>query len=270
MENTVPQGRVNPTTQDAPNPAKYFAEWKSDKNGFEYYDKTTKEKVLIPLPFTFLPLTRGIVIQGYNEPEKASYKSNEVKYDNWDNIKKRRFVVKRYDNVLKKQSVAFEGVYDDVIKKANSFNAGYTESIYIAVKGESGKLELANLQVMGAGMTHWFDFIKANDIWSGAVTVKSTTKEKKGKNEYLAPVFSCVKIKPETDIEAAVLQKQIFAYLEAYYSKNESFTPTEQSKSEEPLPTIHQQNTAKAPVAEAPKNDIVFNPNLDDNLDLPF
>jgi len=264
MENTEqPQGRVNTSTSAAPNPAKYFAEWKSDKKGFEYYDKVNKTRVLIPLPFTFIPLERCISVKGYNEPEQASYSSNELKHDN---ALKGVFTVRKYDNAIKKSSVFKAGKYEDIKIECKSRSAKWTESIYIAVKGENGKLELANLQLNGSGITHWFDFTKNNNIFAGAVSVKKTTTEKKGKNEYLAPVFEFIKIKPETDIEAAVLQKQILEYLDDYYKKNES---GEQLKPEEaPLPSLHQQK--QEPKQEAKKEEpIVFNPSVDDD-DLPF
>jgi len=101
--------------------------------------------------------------------------------------------------------------------------SGWSESLYSAVKNPTTKkLELINVQLNGSGLTHWKDFVKSNDIWSNAIHVKEFTNEKKGVNKYFAPKFTCVKIKKETDIEAAVLQKEIIAFLTAYYAKNKA------------------------------------------------
>jgi hypothetical protein len=213
--NTEPQGRINPTNSFPPNPAKFFASWSSTKECFEIYNKETKLKELIPLPFIFLPLERCICLKGYNEPDKVSYISNEIK-----DLKNGIFTVKGYNGITKKSSVVLTGTWEAIKKDAKAIGADWTESIYIAVKNKEGKLELANVQLNGSGITHWFEFLKAVDVWTHAVCVKEFSKEQKGINKYNAPLFSAMKIKKETDIEAAALQKQIMAYLSEYFVRD--------------------------------------------------
>lgn len=218
-DNTEPQGRVNPTDQGPKNPSSKFIEWNSTEQCFSHYVKADKKDVLHKLPFTFIPLTRGVCIKGYNEPENTSYISNEVK-----NVDTDILTVKAYNNATKKNRVVFVGTWADIQKDVKAAGGAWTESIYIAIKGANGKLELANLQLNGSGIKHWFEFMKENDVWSTAVTVKEFTKEKKGAVNYTCPLFSAVKIKKETDIEAAVLQKEILAFLSEYYAKNAANT----------------------------------------------
>jgi len=241
MDNNTeqPQGRVNPTTSAPPNPAKFFAEWSSTNECFMIYNKETKKKEPIPLPFTFIPLERCICLKGYNDDEKTSYISNEVKSSR-EMTSTEVFHIRAYNNVTKKSNLVLSGTWDVINKQAKAMGADWTESIYIAYKNKANKLELANVQLNGSGITHWFDFLKSTDVWSNAVTIKEFTKEKKGINNYNAPKFSAVKIKKETDIEAAVLQKQILAYLSEYYTRS-GVQSTEVSK----VPINEQKETNK-------------------------
>lgn len=273
METPEQQGRVNPTNQGTPNPAKYFAEWNSTEQCFSYWDKAEKKNILIPLPFTFLPLHRGVCIKGYSDPENTSYLSNEVKDINKDILN-----VRAYNNGTKKNTAFCSGLWNDIKDKVKiklGGKTGWSESLYSAVKNPTTKkLELVNVQLNGSGLTHWRDFIKDNDIWANAVQVKEVTNEKKGVNKYFAPKFSCVKIKKETDIEAAVLQKQIIAFLTDYYAKNASNT---ESSTAEPTKVVTKSeapafDNSKHPQAQHSEvmeqgNDIVTNMEMPDDSD---
>lgn len=218
MEKDEPQGRVNPTNQGPVSPARFFCEWNSTEKCFTYYDKATKKNVLLPLPFTFLPLHEGYCIKGYSDPEKTSYVSNEVKIGDSDSL----LIVRAYNNLTKKNHVAMVGTYANIQDKIKSIlgKSGFSRSFYIAIKGADEKMFIANLQINGSGATHWKEFAKTTNIWSNAVQVKEFSNEKKGSNKYTAPVFNAVKIKPESDAEAAILQKEVLAYLEPYHAKN--------------------------------------------------
>jgi len=228
--NSEPQGRINPTNTAPPNPAKYFAQWKSTKNCFVYYDKATKTKdVEIPLPFSFIVLARCVSLKGYNEPEGCSYISNEVKDPNKD-----KFTVKVYNNATKKSKVFISGLYKDISKETKAVGADWTESIYIAVKNTQGELEIANLQLSGSGITHWFEFMKQNNIWTSSIHVKSFSSEKKGINKYSAPIFLAGKINKETDVKAGELQKNILSYLDGYFKLNTEGTDVSGNEGEQP------------------------------------
>jgi len=268
--NSEPQGRINPTNTVPPNPAKYFANWKSTKNCFVYYDKATRTKdVEIPLPFSFIVLARCVCLKGYNEPEGCSYISNEVKDPNKD-----KFTVRVYNNATKKSKVFISGLYKDISKETKAVGADWTESVYIAVKNAQGELEIANLQLNGSGITHWFDFTKENDVWTSSIHVKSFSNEKKGINKYTAPIFLAGTINKETDIKAAELQRKILSYLDGYFKLNADGEETDG-------PNQHKQPDApKAAVVNMPKStptvqeaqamvDNTFGPS-DDSEEMPF
>lgn len=216
-EKEKPQGLIDPTNQGPKNPAKYFAQWKSTEQTFVYYDKAQKKNILLKLPFTFIPLAKAVCIKGYYEPDKMSYVSNEV-----SNPKTDPFVIKAYNNITKKNHVAFTGLWENISKDVKAVDGAWTESIYGAAKDEKGKLQVINVQLNGSGITHWFDFLKDNKIWGSAITVKGFTNEKKGSNKYVAPTFSLMKIGEKSNLEAAELQKEVLAYLAEYYAKNSS------------------------------------------------
>ena len=219
--NEKPQGRSNPGTESTPNPAKMFIQWKSKNAKFSYYDKEAKEDVLLKAPFTFIPLYICSTIKGYNHKKNKTYISNEVK-----NITSDVMTITSYNSLTKDKKVEHKGLYAD-IKDDFDQNIKFTVSLYAGIKGDDKKLKLVNLQLNGAGLHHWFDFTKNNDIWKNAVKVAKTTDEKNGDVNYKAPVYETMEISKEMDIEAGVLQNQITEYLTDYFAKNSGSTETQ-------------------------------------------
>lgn len=225
MENQEkPQGRSNPGTESTPNPAKHFIQWKSKNAQFSYYDKETKEDVLLKAPFSFIPLYVCSTIKGYNHKKNKTYIANEVK-----NITTDVMTITSYNSVTKDKKVEHKGLYAD-IKDDFDQNIKFTVSLYAGIKGEDKKLKLVNLQLNGAGLHHWFEFIKHNDIWKNAVKVSKTTNEKNGDVTYKAPVYESMPISKEMDIEAGVLQNQITEYLTEYFAKNGNSTTSNETQ----------------------------------------
>jgi len=209
-----PKGRSNPGTESSPNPAKHFIQWKSKNAKFSYYDKETKEDVLLKSPFIFIPLYVCATIKGYNHKKNKTYTSNEVK-----NLATDVMTITSYNSVTKEKKVEHKGLYAD-IKDDFDQNIKFTSSIYAGIKDEKGDLKLVNLQLNGAGLHHWFDFTKNNDIYKVAVKVAKTTNEKNGDVTYKAPVYEAIKISEEMDIQAGELQEQVEAYLKEYFAKS--------------------------------------------------
>ena len=210
-----PKGRTAPANARTPNPAKVFITWKSKEACFVYYNKEKKEDVKLGMPFVFIPLEKAVTLRGYSQKKQKSFISNEVA-----NIETDPFVVKSYNTLIKNQVITeHKGLYKD-FKEVMDDSIKYTESIYAAVKNRNGELSLVNIQLNGAGLTHWFDFVKKNDIWTNAVKVANTTDEKNGAVDYKAPVFEIEKITPQDDAKAAVLQEEIRRFLKGYYAEN--------------------------------------------------
>ena len=198
--------RSNPN-ENLVNPAKFFYEWDGGDGGFKYFDKSLGEKgekVKQELPFTFIPLDVLVTIKGFNESEQKGYWSNEI----------RQFDIKTgILTVRSKAGVEMIGTYEQVKAKLGTKGADYCQSVYCATKGADGKLVLNNIQIKGAALGAWIEFVKKNNINEVAVAVKDMVKKKKGRVDYVEPVFSAVKIKEETNQEAIELDKLLQEYL---------------------------------------------------------
>lgn len=247
MENpdNKPQGRINPGTEASPNPSKMFIQWKSKNAQFYYYDKETKEDVLLKMPFTFIPLSICSTVKGYNHKKTKTFIANEVK-----NLTTDVLTVTSYNNVTKEKKVEYKGLYSE-IKDNFDQNIKFTISLYAGIKDDKGKLKLVNIQLNGAGLHHWFDFTKSTDIWKNAVKVAKSTDEKNGDVTYKAPVYEALKISQEMDIEAAILQKEIENYLKEYLAKNSSSVPSEKVEENQDNGLNKPQASKPSPVQQA-------------------
>lgn len=216
MENSEnkPKGRTAPANSGTPNPAKIFIQWKSKNKAFSYYNKEKEEDVLLPMPFSFIPLAKASTVKGYNHKKNKTYIANEV-----DDLATSIIVVNSYNTQTKERKEEHRGLYKD-IKEDFDQNIKFTDSIYAAIKNKKGELSLVNIQLNGAGLHHWFDFIKKNNIWATAVKCDGFTNEINGKVEYCAPLYKAEAISEADDIKAAELQEEINAYLAKYYADN--------------------------------------------------
>ena len=256
------KGRSNPGTESSPNPAKFFIEWKSKNEKFSYYDKEKKEDVLLPMPFNFIPLFICYNAKGYNHKKTKNYISNEV-----ENLSTDILTVNSYNASNKEKKTEHVGLYAD-IKESFDQNIKFTTSLYAAIKNKKGELTLVNIQLNGAGLHHWFNFKKENDIWKNAISAFGTTDERNGTVDYKAPTYKAIKISTEDDEAAGVLQEEVKSYLKDYFAKSKGNNP--ESKLDE-----NQNNglNKKEPMTEPKKEkDIVHNENnpLDDEDDSPF
>jgi hypothetical protein len=200
--------RSNPI-DEVKNPSKRFYEWNGESACFKYYDKEKEEKVEVPLPFTFMVLDQLSTVKGWNDASESGIFSNEVR-----NLKKEVINVRAF----KGGNIA-SGLYAEIKDRVKAEGGKFTSSVYIAVKNEDGKLEIANLQLSGAAVNAWMDFKKrVESIYSGAVTVKGFTEGKKGSVTFKMPEFKQVKITPETDAEAKVLDEKLQGYFKVYFS----------------------------------------------------
>lgn len=204
------------------NPATKFFEWSGQHGHLKYFDKTKGEKkddgshkgenVIIMLPFTFITLDTLSTIKGYSDADQSGYWANEVR-----DTKKEILIVRS------KKGECAKGLYADIISKREITGAKYSQSVYMAYK-ENGVLVIANVQMTGAALSAWIDFLKKNDIYKGAVSITSHTEAKKGATVYKIPNFKLIPISEETKNQAIELDKQLQEYLAKYFNK----TKTEQ------------------------------------------
>lgn len=196
------------------NPSKRFYEWVGSKGCLKFFDKTKGEKgenVEVALPFTFLVLDRLSTIKGFSDADKSGFWSNEVR-----DLKTEQLTVRT------KKGVAAVGLYSTLAPVLNK-GAQYCQSVYIAVKGADGKLELANIQFTGSSIGPWIDITKGKDIYKYAVTINAKIPAKKGTNDYFIPgIVLNPNVTEATNKEAIELDKMLQEYLSAYFQRNNS------------------------------------------------
>lgn len=198
--------RINPRQT---HPAKFFAQWGGSEGVLSYYDKETKEDVELPLPFTFLVLDELNTVKGWSDADHSGIWSNEV-YDITNDVLR----------VKTKRGLVAKGTWNDV--KNQVTGARYVKSVYIAYKDETGELQLANIQFVGAALNAWIEFNKTYDVYKGAVTLTGKSDEKKkGKTIYFEPLFEGKNVSKETDEAAKEINRQLDSYLKTYLSRED-------------------------------------------------
>lgn len=192
-------GAENEGTKEKP-------EWKG--GAVNYYDKATEETIEVKLPFTFIVLDELNTVSGYNEPEKSSFWSNEVR-----NITKDTLIVRT------KAGVKGRGTWAQLADLKGS-GAKYAKSVYIAFKDETGEFAIANIKVMGAALTAWIEFQKKYDVSQCAIYMSVNPEvQTKGKTKYFMPMFEAREISPEMLEECKVLDRELQTYLGAYFNR---------------------------------------------------
>lgn len=189
-------------------PCSKFLSWNSENGEFEWYNKETKEKVAVNLPFDFAVLDELTTAKGYSEKDSSGIWANEIK-----DLKTQVLTVRTSKGVI------VEGLYNDIKAEIDSAGGGYTRSLYIGVKNEDGEWEIQNIQLKGAAFSGWLDFTKEakQKIYTELVSCHSFSNEKKGKVTYTCPQFK-LKALDSSDNEALKeLDRELQAYLKYYF-----------------------------------------------------
>lgn len=202
--------RRNAFSTPQSNPATKFLSWKSNDKQFSFYDRETKENVLVPLPFRFLVLDEMHAISGWNDAAQSGIYSNEVKF-----ISKETMTVKPF-----KGNEIAKGLYKDIKEKVKSAGGHYVKSIYIML--EDGTL--ANLQLKGSSVQKWGEFTQKGkqrlvDEW---VVVDKAVDGKKGAVKFTTPDFKFERSISDSESELAdEAFNKLEAYLTTYLAKAE-------------------------------------------------
>jgi hypothetical protein len=200
MSRSVPNDRpINPATR--------FFEWNGEKGHFKYYNKETKENVVVDLPFTFLVLDDKLsTIKGWSDADQSGIWSNEVK-----DLKTGVLTVRT------SKGVQVEGTYENI--KGKVAGADYVKSLYIAYINEDKKLVIGNISIKGASLNSWIEFTKAQkDVYAGIIKVADCIEGKKGKVVYQMPNFVMTPAPEKALTMALELDKQLQEYLTKYFS----------------------------------------------------
>lgn len=219
-------------------PAKRFFEWNGDEGGFRYYDKEKKEKVKVPLPFTFIVLDSLATVTGFSDVYQSGFWSNEIRKKN---IKTDSFTVKN------KKGVCCQGIWENI--KGKETGMKFCESVYIAFM-DGKEFTIGNVKMVGAALNAWINYCSGerndkgklisdpHDIFKGAIIVKSMKEGKKGKTVYQMPIFEPRALKAETEEEVLKMDGVLQTYLTEYFAQKpevENITSTE----------THQENETK-------------------------
>lgn len=185
------------------NPAKRYFKWSGSKGKLMYYDKEKQQEVEVKLPFTFLVLDQLATITGFNEQDKSSYWSNEVR-----SIAKEELVVRTSNGT--KQS----GLYKD-LADVRSKGAKYAKSVYLAFE-DNGEYVIGNLKAAGAALTSWIEFSNKVVVTNGKVSLTGSEEAKKGATTYFTPTFLWSSSDTDQDEIANDLDKELQVYLSQY------------------------------------------------------
>ena len=200
--------RSNPGVSTTP-VNKYFA-WAGGSGALQHYDKEAKERVNVPLPFSFMVLDELTSIGGFSDSDKSGIWSNEVR-----SVK---------DHLIVKTSAGTinAGTYEQIKDQLKAQGGKYARSLYIAYQepdGEDGKWVIGNIKLVGSGLGSWFEFRKANpNVHEIGVRITGTTEEKKGATTYYMPTFEAVEVGEADNAQAIELDRELQKYLKTYFN----------------------------------------------------
>ncbi len=190
------------------NPCKRYMEWNSENGEFQWYNKETKEKIAVNLPFEFAVLDELTNIKGYYEKQSQGCWSNEIK-----DLKTQPLTVRTKNGVL------LEGLYAEIKDNLDTYGCSYTRSLYIGVKNEEGEWEIQNLQLKGAAFSGWLEFTKEakQKVYTQSVICHNFRNEKKGKVTFTVPEFKLSSIDASDNDALKDLDRELQDYFKYYF-----------------------------------------------------
>lgn len=180
-----------------------------------YYSKEQGKEIEVPLPLSFIVLDVVNAVGGFHEPSNSGIWSNEFRNSSRDVVK-----------VRNKNGVLAEGPYTEIKDKLKAAGGKFANSVYIAYK-EGGETALGNITFIGASVSEWFDFGKGKSFDSdpGVTILKDWEFKKKGRTEFYVPKFDRFDVPEAALQEAADLDRELQAYLDASLSRTDSAEP---------------------------------------------
>lgn len=196
-----------------PNPCERWFEWDGALGVVRYYDKDAKKNIEVGKEFTFILLDELAVIKGWNDASDSGITSNEIRDSRAEPL-----VVKSY-----KGGVIASGFYNAIKDRVAAAGGNFTTNLYIAFMGADG-LKLGSLQLKGAALHAWVDFVKANRkaVYEKSVQIKGSKSGKKGKVIFETPVLTIREISEKTNTAATVLDAELQEYLKGYFKRTRS------------------------------------------------
>jgi hypothetical protein len=232
------------------NPAVRVFEWSGSKGQLRWYDKEEKAEHFVDLRFRFLVLDQLNTVKGFSDDLDTGFYANEVRRDGIYTLRT-------------KNGIFQVGKWKDDLSHIPG--AKFTKSVYIGFFNESDELVIGNLQLHGSALGElskdaiqhnlkeaakkgsnveaysdevlksvgWFGFAKScPDLNDVAVELYAAVPDTKGANNFLRPVFRALPVSAETNEKAVVLDRQLQAYLKAYFEWQSGVTSGHKSEPE--------------------------------------
>ena len=184
------------------NPAVWFIQWSSDSKSFSVYNKDTKTKDDVPLPFSFLVLDNLATVTGWNDNLKSALFSNEVHSTGQEELQVKTF----------KGGYTKKGFWADIKEEVTAMGGRFTASVYVMPLVGISKGEIINIKLKGGALKAWI----GKENGSSAYQVKSVEEGKKGKVTFTMPVFEKYEVTRADMVMAKELDKKLQDYLMAY------------------------------------------------------
>lgn len=204
---------------DVKNPSTKFFEFKADSGKLQYYDKETKLNVEVPYPFVFIVLDELVTIKGYHKEFETGIYSNEINSKNTKHPVKGILTAHCFSKPGKKVNFKITGLWEQIKTDIEKEGGHFTKSVYIGIKDDKGKLQIANIHFKTTALSAWFEAVKRFDIYKKAVVITGTIDAAKGATKYKIPIFDAKEISAETNQSALNLDKELQDYLTKYFNR---------------------------------------------------
>lgn len=197
--------RSNPAERAA-NPATRWYEWDGEDGVVRYYDKATKQTVVVGADFPFVLLDELGTVKGWHDASQSGIYSNEVK-----DTREQPLLVKAF-----KGGILASGLYRDIKDRVHTVGGKFTANCYILYY-DAKAYQLGVLQFKGSALNAWTEFRKAHrsEVYEQGVRIKGFTEGKKGKITFRVPKFTLVSLTPDAQAQAVEADKTLQAYLRA-------------------------------------------------------
>jgi predicted transcriptional regulator len=209
------------------NPARIVLRWSSEKKCFKAYNRETKDKFDIKIPFAFIVLDQLQRVTGYNENAGEGIFSNMVK-----ETEAGIFKVKCY----KANDFPIIGKWKDIKEKVSSRGGKWAKVIFAMAKTKKDDdFEIMEIELSGAAVSSYINTLK--DPYDGAVIVSKTEQGKKGSVTYTYPVFERKDITKDLEEKAKIMDVELQEYIN-YMTNQDVFDDDDMKSDTTPMYTI--------------------------------
>ena len=190
------------------NPVKRRFQWAGSDGLVQWYDKEAETDNNVSLPFRFLYLDSLTCITGYDQHSKVGIFSNKVR-----DFSTNPLLVKTYGG-----TTIAEGLYTDIKQEVTNVGGKFTQSVYLAYKGEDNQLQIGTLRVCGSALGPWFNFTKkvGPDLESEAIHMARGEQDSQGTVEFYRPTYTLQDVSQDSSEQAYMLDETLQEYLEKY------------------------------------------------------